>query len=165
MATYYMAEAVTDNQTKQKNYAEQFKRLRKALISGFYLEAMFIEYAIMEDRTESILRHGGWWAAYLKKRKGKEPTINSKITCIQGVANSGDKLMHKYFSDNLLDRMLAWKDERNRLIHALLKQQLTDEEVAVLAEQGYEIACAMRSRANGYNQSVEKAIKKQNGCG
>lgn len=34
----------TDNQLKYENYREQFKRLKKALISGFNLEAMFIEY-------------------------------------------------------------------------------------------------------------------------
>ena len=49
----------TENQLKYENYREQFKRLNSALHSGFNLEAMFIEYAILEDRTESILRHAG----------------------------------------------------------------------------------------------------------
>ena len=95
-----------------------------------------------------------------KKRKGKEPTINSKIDYIQGIANSGDKMTHKYFSGDLLGRVLAWKDERNRLIHALLKQKLTDEEIAALAAQGYELVWAMRSKANSYNHAVEKQKEK-----
>lgn len=53
----------TENQLKYENYREQFKRLKSALNSGFNLEAMFIEYAIMEDRTESILRHADKWEA------------------------------------------------------------------------------------------------------
>lgn len=49
----------THNQLKQKNYQTQFARLSKALTSQFYLEAMFIAYAIIEDRTEAILRFEG----------------------------------------------------------------------------------------------------------
>ena len=111
-----MTETMIDNQQKYENYKEQFKRLNKALVNGFNLEAMFIEYAIMEDRTESILRHAGYWDAYLKKRGNRDATINSKISCIQGKVNADDKLLRKYFSDDLLDRILSWKEERNRLI-------------------------------------------------
>ena len=50
-------ETTASNQQKHENYKEQFQRLYKALSNGFNLEAMFIEYAIMEDRTESALRH------------------------------------------------------------------------------------------------------------
>ena len=59
---------LADNMQKYENYKEQFKRLNRALANGFNLEAVFIEYAIMEDRTESILRHAGKYEAYLKKR-------------------------------------------------------------------------------------------------
>lgn len=68
-----------ENQLKYENYREQFKRLNSALRSGFNLEAMFIEYAIMEDRTESILRHADKWDAYLNYRKGRNLTIDSNV--------------------------------------------------------------------------------------
>ena len=48
-----------DNMQKYANYREQFGRLKKAINNNFYLEAIFIEYAIIEDRLESILRHSG----------------------------------------------------------------------------------------------------------
>jgi hypothetical protein len=41
------------NMQKYENYKEQMNRLKKAMANAFYLEALFIEYAIMEDRTES----------------------------------------------------------------------------------------------------------------
>lgn len=151
-----MNEGLNDNHLKYLNYKEQFKRLNKALVNGFNLEAIFIEYAIMEDRTESILRHGGYWDAYLKKLKGRDPAITSKIRYIQGKANSGDKLLHKHFSDDMLEQIIAWKDERNRLIHALLKQQLAHNEVAELAEQGNELVKELRNRAGKYNRAVDK---------
>lgn len=146
-----------DNQQKYENYKEQFQRLNKALANGFNLEAMFIEYAIMEDRTESILHHTELWDAYIKSRKGREPTINSKVQYIQKRAENKKDLLHRYFSDDLLERVLAWKEERNRLIHALLKQQFEHNEIAVLATKGNELVKALRSKSGSYNRAIEKA--------
>ena len=152
-----MTEPTIDNQQKYENYKEQFQRLNKALANGFNLEAMFIEYAIMEDRTESILHHAELWDAYIKSRKGREPTINSKVQYIQKRAENKNDLMHRYFSDDLLERVLAWKEERNRLIHALLKQQFEHNEIAVLATKGNELVKALRSKSGSYNRAIEKA--------
>ena len=146
----------TENQLKYENYREQFKRLNSALNNGFNLEAMFIEYAIMEDRTESILRHADKWEAYLKTRKGREPTINSKIHYIQKLAAFQNDLLNKYFADDLLEELLVWKDERNRLIHALLKQQLEHNEINELAVQGKQLVDELRNRANKYNRSIDR---------
>ena len=144
------------NQQKYENYKEQFKRLNRALANGFNLEAMFIEYAILEDRTESILRHAEQWDAYLKSRKGREPNIDSKVKYIQKRAENKKDILHKYFSDDLLARILVWKDERNRLIHALLKQQLAHNEVSALAKHGNELVKALRTRAGNYNRAIER---------
>ena len=73
---------------KYNNYKEQFKRLNRALSNGFNLEAMFIEYAIIEDRTESILHHAERWEQYMKRRKGRGATLDSKVKYIQNCANS-----------------------------------------------------------------------------
>ena len=151
----------TENQLKYENYREQFKRLNSALHSGFNLEAMFIEYAIMEDRTESILRHAGKWDAYLKTRKGRDPTINSKIGYLKKLAGFNNDLLHKYFFDGLLDQMLTWKDDRNRLIHALLKQQLEHNEIRTLAEQGKQLVDELRKRAGNYNRAIDRRKAKK----
>ena len=147
----------TENQLKYENYREQFKRLNSALNNGFNLEAMFIEYAIMEDRTESLLRHAEKWDAYLKKRCKNEPTLNSKIVYIQKQVESNRKdLLHRYFSDNLLNQILVWKEDRNRLIHALLKQQLEHNEVTELAAEGKRLVDELRNRANKYNRAIDR---------
>ena len=126
------------------------------------MEAMFIEYAIMEDRTESVLRHGGYWDAYLKKRgNGRDATLNSKISYIQRKIESGDKLLAKYFPDDLLNGILTWKEERNRLIHALLMQQLAHNEVRSIAEQGNALVKTLRSRSASYNRAIEKTTVTQ----
>ncbi len=147
----------TENQLKYENYREQFKRLNSALNNGFNLEAMFIEYAIMEDRTESLLRHAEKWDAYLKKRGKNEPTLNSKIVYIQKQVESNRKdLLHRYFSDDLLNQILVWKEDRNRLIHALLKQQLEHNEVTELAAEGKRLVDELRNRANKYNRAIDR---------
>ncbi len=152
----------TQNQLKYENYREQFKRLNSALHNGFNLEAMFIEYAIMEDRTESILRHAGKWETYLKKRGRYEPTLNSKIEYIQRQMESNRKdSLNKYFSDTLLNDILQWKEDRNRLIHALLKQQLEHGEVGELAAKGKQLADALRTRAGSYNRSADRQKAKE----
>lgn len=143
-------------QLKYENYREQFKRLNKALANGFNLEAMFIEYSIMEDRTESVLHHADLWDAYLNSRKGRGPTIDSKVRYIKKRAENNTDILHKYFSDDLLDRILEWKDERNRLIHALLKQELEHNEVSKWAEQGNELVKLLRNRSGSYNRAIDK---------
>ena len=141
---------------KYENYREQFKRLNKALSNGFNLEAVFIEYAIMEDRTESILRHAEKWDAYIRSRKGREPNIDSKVKYIKKLAENKNDELHRYFSDDLLERTLAWKDERNRMIHALLVQQLEHNQVSDLANQGNDIVKILRNRAGSYTRSIDK---------
>lgn len=151
-----MDEVLIDNQKKYENYKEQFRRLNKALTNGFNLEAIFIEYAIMEDRTESILRHTGHWEEYLQTRRDGMPTINSKIKFIQRKAAQKKHILNKYFSDDLLSRVIVWKDKRNPLIHALLKQQLAHNELKELAEQGNELVKCLRTRTGSLNRAIDK---------
>lgn len=145
-----------ENQLKYENYKEQIKRLNSAISHGFNLEAMFIEYAIIEDRTESILRHAEKWDAYLKKRNGRSPTLNSKVNYIQKLAAINNDLLHKYFADDLLGEVLGWKDDRNRLIHALLDQQFKHNELSSLAMQGKQLVNELRKRAGNYNRAIER---------
>lgn len=145
-----------DNKQKYENYREQAKRLKSALEKGFNLEAMFIEYAILEDRTESILRHADMWDSYLKHRKGREPNIDSKVKYIQKRAENKKDILNKYFSDDLLQRILIWKNERNRLIHTLLKQELEHNEVNELAVQGSELVKRLKTKTANYNRAIEK---------
>ena len=144
------------NIQKYENYKEQMKRLDRALTNGFNLEAMFIEYAIMEDRTESILRHGDLWEAYLKKRGRFQPSIESKINYIQARSTDKTTLLHKYFDNDLLAMVLEWKEERNRLIHALLKQEFAHNEVSELAQKGKKLVDELKKRSGNYSRAIER---------
>ena len=152
-------EVLSPNMQKYHNYQNQFSRLNKALKAEFYLEAIFISYAIIEDRTESILRHTGKWEAYEKSRKGRGSTLDSKITYIQKIAEEKKSLCHKYLADGTLQQIREWKEERNRMIHALLKQSLADGELAALAQTGKDLACALRTKTGNLNRAIQRAAE------
>ena len=151
---------MTDNRQKYLNYKEQFKRLNRAIANGFNLEAMFIAYSIMEDRSESVLKHAGKYEKYLEKRGNRNPSIESKIKEILKCRSNRKDLMYRYFADDLLDKILVWKKERNRMVHALLKQELTSEELVSLALQGKEYARLFCNRATNYRRALEREKNK-----
>ena len=146
------------NMQKYLNYNEQFKGLEKALSNNFYLEAIFIEYAIMEDRTESILRYEG---NEIKAKDGEYISINRKINKIKAIAQTKKSLPQKYFSNELLDMILDWKEERNRFIHALMKRSLTTEELAEFALKGKDRCRLLCNKSNNYKRAVERRDAKK----
>lgn len=155
-------ENLTPNMQKYRNYQTQFTRLNKAMREEFYLEAIFISYAIMEDRTESILRHTGKWDAFLKSRKGHNVTIDAKIRYIQAMAQQKNTLLNRHLADGTLQQILDWKVKRNELVHALLKQAVSAEELAALAATGKALACTLRTRVNTLNRAIQRAEEAAN---
>ena len=73
----------------EQNYKEQFIRLDKALRAGFNLEAIFIEYAILEDRTSSILRYEN---NSIKPRGNRPPSLDAKLRKIKTIAREKKSL-------------------------------------------------------------------------
>ena len=53
-------EPVKNNLDKQRTYAKQKEKYKSAMQHGFYLEAMMIDYALLEDRLRSVLYHIGF---------------------------------------------------------------------------------------------------------
>ncbi len=143
-----------DNMQKYANYKEQFGRLKKALTYKFYLEAIFIEYAIIEDRFESILRHSG------KFNPEKHNSLNTKLRRIKEMQREKKGLVKKYFTDELIEEICEWKEERNQLIHALMKQLLHTEDLESVALQGEEIAKTITNKTKSYNNALKKIQEK-----
>ena len=150
---------IADNIQKYYNYREQMTRLHKSLKQQFYLESIFIEYSIMEDRLESILRHAGEWEKMVEKqeKKNRKVGIDQKINKVQELARVKKSLENKYFgSDDIMETVRTWKDERNPLTHARLKRWLHTEDLAEVAIEGYEIVKRLCSKATSYRRAVEK---------
>ena len=138
------------NQQKYENYRAQSRRLASALRSGFYLEAVFIEYAIIEDRLESALTHAG---AFNPNRQG---TITSKLKKLEKLCENSRGLARRYFSAELLAAIRAWKDRRNPLVHKLMKQRATTEDFESVALEGQALVKTLKSKVGSFNNALER---------
>ena len=139
-----------DNQQKRYNYAEQMQRLSRALRNNFYLEAVFIEYAIIEDRLESALRHAGAF------NPNKQKTITAKLNKLEKICEEKSGLAQKNFSPELLASLRSWKDGRNPLIHELMKQKLSTEGLKEFALEGCQLVKTLKSKVGCFNRSIDR---------
>ena len=142
---------VKENMQKYFNYKEQFKRLKKAIYNKFFLEAIFIEYAIIEDRAESILRYEN-----NEIKSEKFVSIDRKLNKITNLAENKKSLPHRYFSDGIIDEILEWKEKRNKMIHALMKQHLTTQILEELALAGECLTKELCKRSTNYKRAVAR---------
>lgn len=147
---------IAENLLKQKNYQTQFVRLNKALTNQFYLEAIFIAYAIIEDRTEAILRYEG-----KQIRDNRFVSLDRKLRKIKGILQDKSVLCGKYLQSELLEQVGTWKEARNRKMHALMKGIHTTEELSSLAEEGKALARALCTGAGNYKRAVERKRKRE----
>ena len=144
-----------DNQQKYENYRVQSRRLSSALRSGFYLEAVFIEYAIIEDRLESALTHAG---AFNPNRQG---SITSKLKKLEQLCGNKRGLARRYFSAELLAVIRAWKDRRNPLVHELMKQRATTADFESVAREGEALVKTLKSKVGSFNRAVDRERAKR----
>lgn len=147
-------QAQISNMQKYFNYQEQMVRLKKAMATQFYLEAIFIEYAVMEDRLESILRHSG---AFNPKRHNR---IKPKLGRVDELRREKKSLLHRSFPVEFIEGIYQWLDARNQLIHALMKQDLHTEGLQKIALEGQQIVKQLNSKATNYRKALERQAAK-----
>ena len=148
-----------DSALKYVNYKEQMGRLKKAMANHFLLEALFIEYAVIEDRTESILRHAGVF------NPDKHDKLWKKLSRIEEIARGKRFLLRKYITLETVEEIKVWKEERNRLIHALLKQNLSTDELEQLADEGQKLVKLLCSKSTSYRRALERERQKNSNGG
>ncbi len=141
------------NSEKQENYRVQMGRLSKALRSEFYLEAVFIAYAIIEDRTAAMLRYTDDF------NPEKHNALNKKLNKLDAVRRGKGHPLQRYVSDELLSDLHEWKNGRNKIVHALLNQSVTTEELKDFAEKGSSLAKILSSKCTLYKRFLERRSK------
>ena len=146
----------TKKMEKYESYKEQHDRLKKAMKHGFFFEAIVIEYAILEDRTESILRYEG-----NSINSKKHVTIEAKINKIETIAREKKGLAKRYFQPELIAAMREWKEKRNGLIHALMKHSVTQEELRTIALEGEALVKEVSRLSQNYKRAVERKNKSE----
>lgn len=140
-----------DNYEKNLKYRSLHESLSKALKNEFYYEAIFIEYAILEDRTSSILKHA--------KINIEDSTLNNKIKAIKGEAIFKDNYIKKHIDNSLLDSITKWKNERNLLIHDLVKLSYSNDDIKKIALKGQEIVKKFSGKSTLVTKYLDKKLE------
>lgn len=147
------------NMEKYENYKTQFERLTLAMNNHFYLEAIFIEYAIIEDRTTSILRYEG-----NEIHDNGHVSLDKKLKKIARLARqntANTPWIARYFSDDnshqLINKIKCWKDKnRNPLTHKLMTIITTTKGLQDIAEEGECLCKELSNQATNYKRMVER---------
>lgn len=121
---------------KYYGYKEQKIRLKKALNGGFYVEAIVIEYAMIEDRIKSILSSAG----ISLQSKGRNNTISKNCDLIisHKIFNES-KMVRSKVPQSLVEEIKIWISNRNNVVHALLSTEFESGQIKEFAEEGAEL--------------------------
>lgn len=148
-----MEKSQEQQKEKQNQYAILMSKLKKATYNEFYYEAIFIEYAILEDRTESILRHAN---INYKNNKGYSLKLSEKLNKIKSRKEFQDKYIQKHITQDLITKIVEWKNERDKLIHCLVKNSFDLESLKNIALDGECLVKRFASKSQLVNKYLEK---------
>ncbi len=139
------------NQEKMNAYTIMKAKLKKAFNAKFYYEAIFLEYAMIQDRIESILIHA-------KGPEAVEPgqKISRSINLIRSKQPFTETKIRKKVPIELLDEIMSWCNERNRFVHALAKAGVDDEKAKEVAIHGNEILKGISNSAKKVARSFDE---------
>ncbi len=140
---------VTSNLEKKTAYQIQMERFKRARAGGFHLEAIFILYALMEDRLSAFLFHAGVTNATRQKitRNGKVcPYLDSTLTVLNtkqpSICNVSAKI-------KLIKELLEWS---------------TDYTVNEPMLNYLDYLCKQINRTTGRDQIIDTLIRIEGWC-
>ena len=136
---------IDSNIDKYHNYRQLHSKLNRALKNEFYFEAIFIEYAIVEDRATSLL------VRLEKFNPNKHNMISKKLTAINYLVELKKCILSKYITKELIAEIKNWINARNRLIHALPNIEYSDEQIQEIAIEGQRL-CKIFSNKVGLHK-------------
>lgn len=142
---------------KAKHYNALLQKMGAAIAAGYFFEASWIEYAILEDRLVAVMLATGG----ATDRKGKRVIMmGPKITFLKK-RRRRDKLLGANFPKVWLDRLSRWKDRRNRLMHAMAnatlsfpRVQLSAKRLAIAGDPLVYDACRQARRLKKHRHKV-----------
>ena len=147
------------NTQKYETYKSIHESLSKALKYGFYYEAIFLEYAIVEDRLASVLKYAG--IPYIDKN-GQDVSISKKLNLIESRKELLDKFYRDWLTKELIQECRVWIKERNDLIqhndliHHMANLPYDSELVQKVAVEGNELVEKVKNKS----ASVINRLKK-----
>jgi polyhydroxyalkanoate synthesis regulator protein len=139
---------VTSKIEKLNRYQFIMKRLNDAIEQSFEIQAIAYEYALIEDRFNSILKY---LDIQLKTNKVKD-----KIKVIRQIENETIKNL---LPVSLLEQILSFIDARNQIMHGLAMITLEPTFITSVAKQGRELIKKLNQNSIKIKKNVQKDIK------
>ena len=172
---------MTEQEQKQvAMHTDFFDRCEFAIQNGFYLEAVFMEYAAIESRLESICGVLGFPCGKECPCR-KDIKISARIECLRAYRNKNErifartKLPKSFFTEH--GELKEWVDKRNRYVHGLYKDETAYKNRMMdnkkLAEDGlkhakllYNEAKRIRRLQKGHSDQFDGIVAqcKEKGC-
>ena len=140
------------NYKKNQSYKELMEDLTLAIEKEFYYEAIFIEYAIFEDRTESLIRH----SKLEHDLKTKEFNLFNKINLIKNAQEFKSFYCNKHEIVKILNEVNDWREIRNKLIHDLVNTEFTSDDIKEIATKGYELVTKLNNKSTLVNDYFDQ---------
>lgn len=141
------------NTQKYEIYKSIHESLSKALKYGFYYEAIFLEYAVIDDRLASVLKYAG--IPYIDKN-GQDVSVSKKLDLIESRKELSDKFYRDRLTKELIQECRDWIKERNDLIHHIANLSYDSELVHKVAVEGNELVKKIKNKS----ASVINRLKK-----
>lgn len=107
--------SVKNNKEKYETYRKLFDRYKKAESGEFYLECLWIIYAMLEDRTSAFLHHLGFTSEKDRRKPSNSKNIKKAIREIfnldeENIRYDFDKINGKI---NKIDEVILWSTKSN----------------------------------------------------
>ncbi len=122
-------------------------RINKAHENKQHIEVCWLCYACFESRVKRIIIKICSGCNKPDKKNGNPVGITTKLRCIENLIK-GRYLPLENEDSNLMNEMLKWCEERNRLTHGMVcveNYDNVDKKFAELAEKGKELVKRMYS--------------------
>lgn len=145
-------QTIQTGREKQLVYAHEYRRLKKALQEGFYLEAIVISYAIIEDRLVAFFHHAG-----IVSRQIDTLAINRPIYPYMRELMGLDKDASIRIKDvsvkmDLIRKLLSMTEDRAAQI---------DDDVALAADSRKKKAALRKSYMVSLQRQIDKTIDRE----
>ena len=134
-----------------------YENLAKAMRAGYYYQAIFIEYAILEDRLRAILRYAR--VPYINK-SGREDKISRKLDKLRDRPEFAGKFVRDRIPAKMVDEIKAWTERRNGLVHDLANIPYDDKQVKTVALKGNELIQAFKNKSASVIRWFTKSTEK-----
>lgn len=148
------------NMEKYEAYKSMKVNLSKAIKSGFYYEAIFIEYAIIEDRCLSVLLCTG---IECYDKKGIPIMISQKLNLLRSHPIFTTPYVRKRITLDFLTEIEEWKRQRDKMVHDLADLPYDPETVKSIAEHGKEVVRQLDNKVKSINRYLKKQ-KEESSC-